>query len=247
MTQESNPVAPMVLHCCALLRERLTGPAPLSGVLVGCGKGDEVAYLRRAFASARIVGLDLEAGFSPLARAERCVVRADATALPFASAVFDFAAAFHSLEHVGDARAALDEIQRVLRPGGWLYVGVPNRSRLVAYIGSFDATPFQKVAWNVQDWWARARGRFRNEAGAHAGFEQKELAEMLASRFSKTRILTEEYLRFKYSSRLPNLILNFLLGPRVLEYSAAAHYALCQKAGPSTGTPPQDWTSISED
>lgn len=238
MPQEANPVAPMVLHCCALLRERLTGPAPVSGVLVGCGKGDEVAYLRRAFSSPRIVGLDLEARFSPQARAERCVVRADAKALPFKSAMFDFAAAFHSLEHVGDARAALDEILRVLRPGGWLYVGVPNRSRLVAYVGSFDATPFQKVAWNFKDWWARARGRFRNETGAHAGFEQKEFAEILASRFAKTQFLTEEYLRFKYSGRLPSLVLEILLGPHLVGYSAAAHYALCQKAGPSTGIAP---------
>ena len=233
MPQAANPVAPMVLHCCALLRERLTAPAPVSGLLVGCGKGDEVAYLRRAFSSRRIVGLDVEADFSPLARTERCVVRADAKALPFGSEVFDFAAAFHSLEHVGDARMALDEIMRVLRPGGWLYVGVPNRSRLVAYIGSFDATPFQKVAWNLQDWWARARGRFRNEMGAHAGFEQVEFAEILASRFSKTQFLTEEYLRFKYSARLPSLVMDILLGPHLLRYSAAAHYALCQKAGPS--------------
>jgi SAM-dependent methyltransferase len=238
MPQEANPVAPMVLHCCALLRERLTGSAPASGVLVGCGKGDEVAYLRRALSSARIVGLDLDASFSPLARAERCVVRADAKALPFGSAVFDFAAAFHSLEHVGDARVALDEILRVLRPGGWLYVGVPNRSRLVAYIGSFDATPFQKVAWNIEDWWARARGRFRNETGAHAGFKQGEFADILASRFSKTQFLTEDYLRFKYTGRLPGLVLDILLGPRLVKYSAAAHYALCQKAGPSASKVP---------
>jgi SAM-dependent methyltransferase len=232
MHPEANPVAPMVLHCCALLRERLTGTAPASGVLVGCGKGDEVAYLRRALSSPRIVGLDVEGGFSPLARAEQCVVQADAEALPFTSEVFDFAAAFHSLEHVGDARVALDEILRVLRPGGWLYVGVPNRTRLVAYLGSFDATPFQKVAWNLEDWWARARGRFRNELGAHAGFERVELADLLSSRFSKTQFLTEGYLRFKYSGRLPRVVLDILLAPRLVKYSAAAHYALCQKAGP---------------
>jgi ubiquinone/menaquinone biosynthesis C-methylase UbiE len=60
--------------------------------------------------------------------------------LPFGELTFDFAAAFHSLEHVADARVALDEVRRVLRPGAPFYVGVPNRTRVVGHLGSFDAT-----------------------------------------------------------------------------------------------------------
>lgn len=187
-------------------------------------------HIRRVFESARVFGLDMEEKFSQHARTERCVILGDAKSLPFVSETFDFVAAFHSLEHVGDPHLALDEIRRVLRPGGWFYVGVPNRQRLLAYLGSFDASTWQKITWNLADWWARVRGSFRNECGAHAGFEQEELARLLERRFGATQFLTEEYLRFKYAGRLPKLVLDLLLAPRIVTYSAPALYAICRKA-----------------
>ena len=224
-------VATMVVHCCSLLRQHLEQLEPRSGLVVGCGTGDEVVYMRRTLRSKKVIGLDLEQRFSPLARAEHCVLLADAKGLPFPSGVFDFAAAFHSLEHVGDPRLALNEICRVLRPGGWFYLGVPNKSRLVGYLGSFDATPREKVQWNVMDWGARLRGKFHNESGAHAGFRRTELLDLLGERFSNISLLTEEFLRFKYRDRLPKLLLDLLLAPGIINYSAPAHYALCQRLG----------------
>lgn len=223
------PVAAMVRHCCQLLVERLPGQAPLAGLLVGCGSGNEVVFLRQAFNSPKVFGLDVETNFSPAARAERCLLRADAQRLPFNSAAFDFVAAFHSLEHVGPTGQALDEIRRVLRPGGWFYVGVPNKSRAVGYLGSADATTWQKITWNLADWRARLRGRFENELGAHAGFGRAELSKLLTDRFATVQILTEEFIRFKYARRLPHALLNLLLAPSVVNYTAPAHYALCQK------------------
>jgi ubiquinone/menaquinone biosynthesis C-methylase UbiE len=111
-----------------------------AGMVIGCGNGDEVVYLRRAFPEARVVGFDLEARFSGLARLEADLFLADVKALLFPPESFDFAMAIHSLEHVGDPQVALAEVARVLRPGAWFYVGVPNRTRLVGYVGSFDAT-----------------------------------------------------------------------------------------------------------
>jgi SAM-dependent methyltransferase len=224
------PVAAMVRHCFHLLRQRIEPLAMPYGLVVGCGKGDEVVYLRRGFRGAPVVGLDVEMKFSSLARAEAALLVADAGCLPFPAEAFDFVAAFHSLEHVGDPRRALAEVRRVLRPGAWFYVGVPNRARLVGYLGSFDATAWQKLAWNVQDYAARLRGRFRNEFGAHAGFEGKELVSLLGEFFGQVQLVTEEFLRFKYSGRLPGRVLNFLLGPRVLHRTAPAHYALCRKS-----------------
>jgi SAM-dependent methyltransferase len=49
-------------------------------------------------------------------------VQADAVALPFPDASFDVVLACHMLYHVPDAGAALDEMVRVLRPGGRLVV-----------------------------------------------------------------------------------------------------------------------------
>lgn len=219
----------MVVHCSNVLRRKFGNAVPHAGVVVGCGSGDEVVYLRQQFDTNGVVGLDIEADFSPLARAEGCVLWADAEHLPLASESFEFAASFHSLEHVRDPRAALDEVRRVLKPGGWFYVGVPNRTRLVGYLGSFDATAWQKITWNLQDWAARIRGRFRNESGAHAGFDRSELLQLLRARFDRVELLTEEFVRFKYAGRLPRVILDGLLAPSFVDYSVPAHYALCQK------------------
>lgn len=51
--------------------------------------------------------------------------RADLTALPFACAAFDAVYCSHVLEHVPDDRAAMRELARVLRPGGWALIVVP--------------------------------------------------------------------------------------------------------------------------
>ena len=53
------------------------------------------------------------------------VAQADVTTLPFADAAFDAAVLGEVLEHVEDDRGALEEVARVLRPGGVLAVSVP--------------------------------------------------------------------------------------------------------------------------
>jgi SAM-dependent methyltransferase len=229
MPASEVPVAAMVEHCSSVLADKLAGKTN-SGIVVGCGTGDEVVYLRRAFQSRQVFGVDVGTRFSELARAERCILKANALSLPFQHEAFDFAAAFHSLEHVGDAHQALAEIARVLRPGGWFYVGVPNRTRVLGYLGSFDATLWQKITWNLTDWRARLRGKFHNEAGAHAGFDRNELTHLLEERFGDVQVLTEEFLRFKYAKRVPAPVLSLLLSPGVINFSAPAHYALCRKS-----------------
>jgi SAM-dependent methyltransferase len=53
--------------------------------------------------------------------------RGDACQLPFYSNSLDYVASSHVLEHVANPVAALIEWYRVLRPGGIIYVVVPNR------------------------------------------------------------------------------------------------------------------------
>jgi len=219
----------MVEHCRRRLEPSLKDRSGCRGLVVGCGNGDETVYLRRAFQTSSIVGIDLVSRFSPLARAECCVARADALRLPFRDLWFDFAAAFHSLEHVIDARAALGEVHRVLRPGAPFYVGVPNRHRIVGYLGSFDATTWQKVTWNLADWRARLTGRFKNEEGAHVGFGRAELLALLSERFTRVECLTREFLRMKYAGRVPRPLLDLLLSPRLLDFCAPSVYAMCRR------------------
>ena len=221
----------MVEHCRRRMEPLLKPQEFCRGIVVGCGNGDEAVYLGRAFPSGAVVGVDLDSRFSLRARAQGCVARADALRLPFRDLTFDFAAAFHSLEHVADPRAALAEVHRVLRPGAPFYVGVPNRQRLVGYLGSFDATTWQKFTWNLIDWRARIEGRFNNQEGAHVGFGREELLALLGERFVAVECLTRELLRGKYQGRLPGPLLELLLSRRLLDYCAPSLYALCRRGG----------------
>ncbi len=68
-----------------------------------------------------VVSADLEA--SP---ANRNPVTADAAALPFASHSFHAVIANHSLEHFERLKPALQEIGRVVRPDGAVFIAVPD-------------------------------------------------------------------------------------------------------------------------
>lgn len=96
---------------------------------VGCGPESRLAGF-----GLEAVGLDLSERALYRARPGcRSLVRADAAALPFASASFDSVWCFGLLHHLDDAAAAraLREMRRLTRPGGLLVVfdGVLPRSR----------------------------------------------------------------------------------------------------------------------
>lgn len=175
-------------------------PAGISNMLVvGCGDGREAHALAKAL-RCDVTGIDLHGKFDPKAAAEARLQKADATALPFATDEFDFIYSYHVLEHIPRYRDALAEMHRVLSKGGGLWIGTPNRSRLVGYIGS--KVPLRKaIEWNAIDWSARLRGRFRNELGAHAGFTLRELGGELRAVFSQIDDATLDYYLAIYPNR----------------------------------------------
>lgn len=94
----------------------------------GCGVGWGSRILHNSGA-ASVVGVDLDPG--ALGDARRRVpgvefVLGDLAKLPFEDARFDLVTCFETIEHVADARAALDELRRVLAPGGVAFVSSPN-------------------------------------------------------------------------------------------------------------------------
>lgn len=150
--------------------------------------------------------------------------------LPFEDGSFDVVFYHHVIEHVSDPAASLDELWRILAPGGLIYVGTPNRHRAIGYLGSPDATRREKVVWNVADYKARMRGKFRNEQGAHAGFTMSELVDLLKKNFVNVESLTAEYLSLKYAGKIPIPLLSFICMPPLIEVSAPSVYAVAWKA-----------------
>ncbi|MGH2892448.1 MAG: class I SAM-dependent methyltransferase [Solirubrobacteraceae bacterium] len=104
---------------------------------VGCGAGLAAAELgRRGF---RVTATDASTEMVKKAQQHAQevgvvdavqVVRADAHRLPFASEQFDVAVALGLLPWLHDPGRAVQEMVRVLRPGGWIVVTADNRARL---------------------------------------------------------------------------------------------------------------------
>lgn len=91
---------------------------------IGCGTG---LFLERRAGDCESMGVDLSPQALGYARGRRLprLTRADAARLPFPDASFDVLTAFDLIEHVRDDQGLVDEIWRVLRPGGFLLATVP--------------------------------------------------------------------------------------------------------------------------
>ena len=113
----------------------LVPPPGASAVELGCGEGRVARDLGAR--GHRVVGVDSS---SALVRSAReadpsgCYAVADAAAVPCASASFDLAVAYNSLQVVGDMPGTVSEAARLLRRGGHFCVCV---SHPVTDIGRF--------------------------------------------------------------------------------------------------------------
>ena len=96
----------------------------------GCGTGYGSNILAGSGA-ATVTGVDRAPHVIEHARSQAEPVVAfevgDLAALPFADDAFEVAVCFEAIEHVDAPDAALDELVRVLRPGGLLAISSPNR------------------------------------------------------------------------------------------------------------------------
>lgn len=103
-----------------------SGLTPGSSVLdVGCGRGVLLGPLVDEGLAAHGFEISAEAcrGADPRAQIR---VGEDLRAARYADASFDLVVLWHVLEHLTDPRATLQEIHRILRPGGRLIVAVPH-------------------------------------------------------------------------------------------------------------------------
>jgi len=103
----------------------------LSVIELGCGNARLVREMLELGLARSAVGLDVDerqlAQNMAKPMAGLTFLQASATSVPFADSHFDLALMLKSLHHVplhGMGRA-LDEVARVLKPGGWFYVSEP--------------------------------------------------------------------------------------------------------------------------
>ncbi len=175
-------------------------PSKIENLLViGCGSGTEAAILAQKL-GVKVIGIDIEDNFDSEARKFAVLEIGDAENLVFKENTFDFVFSYHALEHIPNPKQALIEIHRVLKTGGGFWIGTPNKSRVIGYIGGKKTSLRQKVDWNIADWKARLEGKFENELGAHAGFTANELHALLSKVFPVTKDQTTNYFATIYAN-----------------------------------------------
>jgi SAM-dependent methyltransferase len=105
---------------------------------LGCGPGHYTRALRAAGATVLPVDLDA-AEFALPGGPPGGETIADATRLPVPTGGLDGVFCSNMLEHTPDTEAVLDELERVLRPGGWAWVSWTN---WFSPWGGHEITPF---------------------------------------------------------------------------------------------------------
>lgn len=105
------------------LRRRLPRGARVLDIC--CGTGDLSLALERGLENARVTGADFSPAMLHRARAKSAStawLQADGMRLPLGEGSCDAVASAFGFRNFTDYRAALAELHRVLRPGGWLAV-----------------------------------------------------------------------------------------------------------------------------
>ena len=182
-------------------------PALEKGINVlelGCGNGKTFAALLEQGCS--VTGIDISLSAVYLCRSlTPATVRketavADACHLPFAAGTFDVVVAFHIIGHLleEDRMQAVEEIARVLRPGGTLY------------FSAFSRKDFRAGQGTESEPWTFVR---RNGIMTHY-FTEDEVRSLVSSRFDgecKTHtwdltVRGEKFLRAEITGRFGRLL-----------------------------------------
>lgn len=103
---------------------------------IGAGTGDFLVAARSK--GWEVTGFEPNDKAAAIARSKDVALSSDTDTLP--SSTFGAITMWHVLEHVPDPKAQLDELHRLLKPGGVAFVAVPNfRSFDAAHYGTFWA------------------------------------------------------------------------------------------------------------
>lgn len=158
-----------------LVSEYLETVAGLRVLEIACGLGGFVRQL--TCAGAHVTGCDFSLTALRVAHgklpavegnASAVLVQGDAARLPFADNSFDLVVSCETIEHVPDVEAAVQEMHRVTKSGGKLYLTTPNYLNLMGLYDLYarvrhptrtDDQPFDRRQWVLQiHRWLRQAG-----------------------------------------------------------------------------------------
>jgi SAM-dependent methyltransferase len=159
----------------------------------GCGLG---VYLEQLAKSARqVVGLEIE--FERAVEAHRkklCVVNGAGENLPYLHASFDLVLSHEVLEHVQDDRVSLEEIFRVLKPGGRLILFIPNRGYPFETHGIYLRGKYEFGNKFLVNWFPRSwRNRLAPHVRVYSIKDVKRLFSGLPARILEQQIIFGAY------------------------------------------------------
>lgn len=166
---------------------------------LGCGIGE---YLKYATGENRtVIGVDLDKSELRCRKFNFTPIQGDAENLSFNDAIFDLILFSEVLEHLTYPEKALDEIRRILEPGGILIISTPSKKSVYekqsfVFVVMFFIWAFQNLS----------RRKSTNAVGHISLQSPNELKEMLRKR--NLKIIKEFYTGFCLP--LTGELLNFL-------------------------------------
>lgn len=114
----------------AVMRLLKKVPSAANLLDVGCGHGGKTPLYAETLRLSldRVKGIEPQEKYAAAARAKFEVFSVDIerSAFPFPDSSFDVVVCNQVLEHLKNIFMPLREMDRVVRPGGWLLIGVPN-------------------------------------------------------------------------------------------------------------------------
>lgn len=131
-----------------------------------CGQGYG-SYLMKTWGAKSVTGIDIDQ--ETVEKASRlfqqdglCYMQHTVEQLPFPDASFDVVVSFETIEHVDDPDAFLEEIKRVLKPGGTVIISCPNDNYY--YQNDCAKNPFHKAEYTYFQFKEMAEKHLGNEA-----------------------------------------------------------------------------------
>lgn len=167
----------------------------------GCGTGwfSREAQARGAAVTALDVGEELLAQVAKKAKVKTKV--GSVLKLPFKDGTFDIVMSNEVIEHVTDARKAIKEMSRVLKPGGLLVITTPNKAWhwSVSIANRLNLRPYQGLE-NWLDWkeleqlLAKNKLQVVRKRGIHAFPFQVKALHPILNFLDKAHLLLQPYM-----------------------------------------------------